>query len=251
MAIHLRNKNEIEGLRRANELAARAREFAASLVKPGVTTKYISDETGKFITSHGAKPSFLGLHGFPDAICISVNEVIIDGIPDEYALRDGDIVGLDVGTELDGWFGDTAMTVGVGDISPIDQEIIDCAKESLEFGIDSIKDGMRFKELSGLIEGFIESRGFKPLKNFCGHGIGKSPHEEPSILNYVEGSITQGPKIKNGMVFCVEPMICQKEGTSKILANGWDVVSTDGLRGSHYEHTVAIINGRAEILSIA
>ena len=129
--------------------------------------------------------------------------------------------------------------------------MIACAKDTLYHAIDIIVDGMRFKELSYEMEKFILSRGYVPLRNFCGHGIGKKPHEEPEIPNYFDGTnVKAGPKIKNGMVFCLEPMICQKEGAPKILPNGWDVVSVDELRGSHYEHTVAIINGRAEILSI-
>ncbi len=249
MAIRIRNKNEIAALREANKIAAEAILFAKDLVKPGVSTKFISDETEKFIVSKGARASFKGLYGFPEAICISVNEVIIHGIPDNTVLKDGDIVGIDIGTELNGWYGDTAVTVPVSSVSKEDEKLIACAKDTLDFAISSIKEGMRFKELSRLIEDFIEKKGYKPLRNFCGHGIGRSPHEEPSILNYLEGSASQGPKIKNGMVFCIEPMICQKDGNSKVLEDKWSVVSQDGLRGSHYEHTVAIINGKAEVLS--
>ena len=132
-----------------------------------------------------------------------------------------------------------------------DQALINCSKDALYFAIDIIKDGMRFKELSCEIEKFILSRGFVPLRGFCGHGIGRKPHEEPEIPNYLEGNNSkQGPKIKNGMVFCIEPMICQKDGTPVVLGDKWSVVSKDGLRTSHYEHTVAIIDGRAKILSI-
>jgi methionyl aminopeptidase len=249
MAIHIRSKSEIDALRKANKIAANAILFAKDLIKPGVSTRFISEETERFIVSQGARASFKGLYGFPEAICISVNEVIIHGIPDDALLKEGDIVGLDIGTEVDGWYGDTAVTVPVSAISKEDEELIACAKDSLEFAISSIKEGMRFKELSKLIEDFIEGRGYRPLRNFCGHGIGRSPHEEPSILNYIEGNPSQGPKIKNGMVFCIEPMICQKDGGSKILGDKWGVVSLDGLRGSHYEHTIAVVNGRAEVLS--
>ncbi len=249
MAIHIRNKNDIDGLRQANKIAAEAILFAKGLVKPGVSTKFISEETEKFIVSKGARASFKGLYGFPEAICISVNEVIIHGIPNNTLLKDGDIVGIDIGTELNGWYGDTAVTVPVSSVSKKDEELIACAKDALDFAISAIKDGMRFKELSRLIEDFIEKKGYKPLRNFCGHGIGRSPHEEPSILNYLEGNASQGPKIKNGMVFCIEPMICQKDGESALLEDKWGVVSKDGLRGSHYEHTIAVVNGRAEVLS--
>jgi methionyl aminopeptidase len=252
MAIALRKNDEIVSLREANRIVGATLKLLASHTKPGVTLKELDAIGEEYIRSQGASPSFKGLYGFPNAVCTSVNDVIIHGIPTDYALKEGDIIGFDVGTKKNGYFGDAAISVGVGEISADDEALIACAKDALYFAIDIIKDGMRFKELSYELEKFIIGRGFVPLRGFCGHGIGKKPHEEPEIPNYLEGPNPKaGPKIKNGMVFCLEPMICQKEGTSKILANGWDVVSTDGLRGSHYEHTVAVINGRAEILSIA
>ncbi|MDR0467495.1 MAG: type I methionyl aminopeptidase, partial [Campylobacteraceae bacterium] len=159
-------------------------------------------------------------------------------------------VGIDIGVEIDGYFGDAAVTVGVGEISQEDKDLIACSYDSLMYAIDIIHEGMRFKELSAEIENFILKRGFVPLRGFCGHGIGKRPHEEPEVPNYLEGSIDKGPKIRNGMVFCIEPMICRKSGQSKILNDKWAVVSEDGLRGSHYEHTVAIVDKKAKILSI-
>ncbi|MBD3799356.1 type I methionyl aminopeptidase [Sulfuricurvum sp.] len=252
MAIALRKNDEIAKLREANRIVGATLDLLASHTKPGVTLKELDAIGEDFIRSQGATPSFKGLYGFPSAVCTSLNDVIIHGIPTDYALQEGDIIGFDVGTKKGGYFGDAAISVGVGKISAEDEALIACAKDALYFAIDIIKEGMRFKELSYELETFIKGRGFVPLRGFCGHGIGKKPHEEPEIPNYLDGPNPKaGPKIKNGMVFCLEPMICQKEGTSKILANGWDVVSTDGLRGSHYEHTVAIINGRAEILSIA
>ncbi|DAB37651.1 MAG: type I methionyl aminopeptidase [Sulfuricurvum sp. GWF2_44_89] len=252
MAIALRKNDELTKLRAANKIVGATLELLAAHTKPGVTLKELDALGEEYIRSQGAVPSFKGLYGFPSAVCTSVNEVIIHGIPTDYALQEGDIVGFDVGTQKNGYFGDAAISVGVGKISLEDEALIACSKDALYFAIETIQEGMRFKELSYEIEKFIIGRGFTPLRGFCGHGIGKKPHEEPEIPNYLDGgNAKQGPKIKNGMVFCLEPMICQKEGTSKILANGWDVVSTDGLRGSHYEHTVAIINGRAEILSIA
>jgi len=252
MAIALRKNDEIIKLRAANQIVGATLELLAQHTKPGVTLKELDRIGEEYIRSQGATPSFKGLYGFPSAVCTSVNEVIIHGIPSDYVLQEGDIVGFDVGTQKDGYFGDAAITVGVGKVSAEDEALIACAKDALYFAIETIRAEMRFKELSYEIEQFIKGRGFVPLRGFCGHGIGKKPHEEPEIPNYLDGGNAKaGPKIKNGMVFCLEPMICHKMGTSKILANGWDVVSTDGLRGSHYEHTVAIINGRAEILSIA
>ncbi len=250
MAIAIRKPAEIEKLRKANEIVAKTLNFLKPKCQVGTSLKELDQMGEEYIQSLGAKPSFKGLYGFPASVCTSVNEVIIHGIPTDYKLQEGDIVGLDIGTELDGWYGDAAITVGVGQISKKDEELISVAKDTLYYAIEIIHAGMRFKELSYEIEKYIHSRGYVPLHGFCGHGIGKKPHEEPEIPNYLEhGSPKSGPKIKNGMVFCLEPMICQKLGTPKILEDKWSVVSEDGLRGSHYEHTVAIIDGKAQILS--
>lgn len=250
MSIALRKPEEIEKLFVANQAVAKTLRYLEENVKAGMTLKEVDAMGEKFILSLGARPAFKGLYGFPNAVCTSLNEVIIHGIPSDTVLKDGDILGLDIGTEVDGWYGDSAITMPIGDISKKDEELIACAKDALYYAIDIIEDGMRFKELSKAIEDFITSRGYQPLVRFCGHGIGRKPHEEPEIPNYLEhGGTKSGPKIKNGMVFCIEPMICQKDRNPVILKNGWDVVSADGLRGSHYEHTVAVVDGRAVILS--
>ena len=252
MAIALRKPNEIEKLRAANKIVGGALELLKTNTKVGISLKELDAMAEDYIRSHNAKPSFKGLYGFPNAVCTSLNKVIIHGIPTDYKLQEGDVIGYDIGTELEGYFGDAAITVPVGTISEFDESLIACSKDTLYYAIDKIKQGMRFKELSLILENSIRSRGFVPLYDFCGHGIGKKPHEEPEIPNYLEGTNSkQGPKIKNGMVFCLEPMICQKDRKPIILENKWDVVSADGLRGSHYEHTVAVINGKAEILSLA
>ncbi len=252
MSINLRKPLEIEKLRAANKIVGGALLLLQEHTKPGISLKELDALAEEYILSKGAKPSFKGLYGFPNSVCCSLNQTIIHGIPTDYKLQEGDVIGYDIGTELDGWFGDAAVTVGVGVVAKEDEKLIACAKESLYEAIENIKVGMRFKELSLVLENAIRSRGFVPLYDFCGHGIGKKPHEEPEIPNYLEGkNPKQGPKIKNGMVFCLEPMICQKDSAKVILENEWDVVSADGLRGSHYEHTVAIINGKAEILSLA
>jgi methionyl aminopeptidase len=250
MAIALRKPSEIEKLRAANKIVAGALNLMRENAVVGASLSDLDAMAEEYIRAHGAKPSFKGLYGFPSSVCCSLNEVIIHGIPTDYKLQDGDVIGFDIGTELDGWFGDAAISMGVGTITKEDEDLIACAKDSLYHAIESIKPGMRFKELSLVLETFITDRGFIPLRNFCGHGIGKKPHEDPEIPNYLDSPNPKaGPKIKNGMVFCLEPMICQKNGQPKILENGWDVVSEDGLRASHYEHTVAVINGKAEILS--
>ncbi len=250
MSIALRKPQEIEKLKAANVVVAKTLKYLEENVKAGMTLKEVDAMGEKFIRNLGARPSFKGLYGFPNAICTSLNEVIIHGIPSDVVLKEGDILGLDIGTEVDGWYGDSAITMPIGKISKKDEDLIACAKDSLYYAIDIIEEGMRFKELSKAIEDFIVARGYEPLVRFCGHGIGRKPHEDPEIPNYLEhGNIKSGPKIKNGMVFCIEPMICQKDRKPVILKNGWDVVSADGLRGSHYEHTVAVVDGRAVILS--
>lgn len=250
MSIALRKPEEIEKLFVANQAVAKTLKYLEENVKAGMSLKEVDAMGEKFILSLGARPAFKGLYGFPNAVCTSLNEVIIHGIPSDTVLKDGDILGLDIGTEVDGWYGDSAITMPIGDISKKDEELIACSKDALYYAIDIIEDGMRFKELSKAIEDFITSRGYQPLVRFCGHGIGRKPHEDPEIPNYLEhGGTKSGPKIKNGMVFCIEPMICQKDRNPVILKNGWDVVSADGLRGSHYEHTVAVVDGRAVILS--
>lgn len=250
MAITIKKAQEIAKLSVANKIVAKTLEYLAGNIHPGLSLKELNAMGESYIHSLGARPAFKGLYGFPAGVCTSVNEVIIHGIPTDYRLKEGDIVGLDIGTEVDGWYGDSAITVGVGEITKDDENLIACAKDALYYAIDIIQPEMRFKELSHAIEQFVLQKGYVPLRGFCGHGIGRKPHEEPELPNYLEGiNPKSGPKIKNGMVFCIEPMICQKEGNSKVLSDKWGVISSDGLRGSHYEHTVAVINGRAEVLS--
>ncbi|MGP1485744.1 MAG: type I methionyl aminopeptidase [Campylobacter sp.] len=252
MSISIKQPSEIEKMRAANKIVAQVLDYVQTIIEPGISLLEIDKICEDMIRAAGAKPAFKGLYGFPNAACISVNEVVIHGIPNKYKLQDGDIVSVDLGSNLGGYFGDSARTWGVGKISKNDERLIACAKDALNFAIDTIKVGMHFKELSYEIEKFILSRGYVPLTGFCGHGIGRNPHEDPQILNYLEGSNPKaGPKIKNGMVFCIEPMICQKDGTPVIGSDKWKVTSKDGLRTSHYEHCIAVVGGIAEILSIA
>jgi methionyl aminopeptidase len=250
MAIPLRKPHEIEKLRTAGLAVAKTLKYLEENVKPGMTLLEVDAMGEKFLRDLGARPAFKGLYGFPNAVCTSLNEVIIHGIPDDTVLKEGDILGLDIGSEIDGWYGDAAITMPIGKISKEDEELIACSKDALYHAIDSIKVGMRFKELSLILEEFITSRGYEPLVRFCGHGIGRKPHGDPEIPNYLDAPNPKaGPKIKDGMVFCLEPMICQKDREPVILEDEWSVVSKDGLRTSHYEHTVAVVNGKAEILT--
>ncbi len=251
MAIAIKKPQDIEKLRISNRIVAQTLQLLSNEARSGMTLLELNAMGEDFIHSQGGRPAFKGLYGFPAGVCTSVNEVIIHGIPDKYVLKDGDIVGFDIGVEKDGWFGDAAVTIGIGEISKENQRLIDCSRDALYYAIKNIKVGMRFKELSFMLEEFIHAQGYVPLKSFCGHGLGRKPHEEPEIPNYLEGNNPrQGPKIKNGMVFCLEPMICHNSGVAKILEDKWAVVSEDGLFGSHYEHAVAIINNKAEILSV-
>jgi methionyl aminopeptidase len=249
MAIPLRKAQEIETMRRAGAIVGQTLEYLQNLVKPGMSLVEIDALGEEFILKQGAKPSFKGLYGFPASVCTSVNEVIIHGVPTDYKVQEGDILGLDIGTLLDGYYGDAAITMAVGKISDDNQKLINCSKDALYEAIESIKVGMRFKELSYILEQSIINAGYVPLRDFCGHGIGKKPHDEPNIPNYVDGKVKSGPKIKNGMVFCLEPMVCQKEQSPVILDDKWSVVSSDGLNGSHYEHQVAVVDGKAVILT--
>ena len=249
MAIALRKKYELDKLKVASSIVAKTLKYLQENITVGMTLKEIDAMGEEFIRSQGAEPSFKGLYGFPASVCTSLNEVCIHGVPTETKVQEGDILGLDLGTKIDGYYGDAAVTIPIGKISKEDEELIACAKDALYYAIDNIRVGMRFKELTHLLENFILDRGYVPLRDFCGHGIGKKPHEEPNIPNYLEGKPKQGPKIKNGMVFCLEPMICQKSGTPIVWDDKWSVVSEDGLKSSHYEHTVAIIDNQAVILT--
>ena len=249
MAIALRKPNELTKLALAGSIVGKTLKHLRENITVGMSLKEIDTMGEDFIRAHGAEPSFKGLYGFPASVCTSLNEVCIHGVPTDYRVQEGDTLGLDLGTKIDGYFGDAAISMGIGKISKEDEDLIACSKDALYHAIENIKVGMRFKELSHILETFIRDRGYVPLRDFCGHGIGTKPHEEPNIPNYVDGKPNQGPKIKNGMVFCLEPMVCQKGENPVILEDKWSVVSEDGLRSSHYEHTVAIINNKAVILT--
>ncbi|MBD3794618.1 MAG: type I methionyl aminopeptidase [Epsilonproteobacteria bacterium] len=249
MAIAIRKPHEIAKLKVANAIVGKTLNYLQQNIQVGMSLQEIDAMGEAFIRKEGATPSFKGLYGFPASVCTSINNIIIHGIPTDYRIQEGDILGIDLGTKIDGYFGDGAVTMAIGKISEDDEKLIACAKDSLYYAISQIKEGMRFKELSYILEQFILERGFVPLREFCGHGIGTKPHEEPSIPNYVEGSAKSGPKIKNGMVFCIEPMVCQKSSKPIVLEDKWSIVSEDGLRTSHYEHTVAIIDKKAVILT--
>ncbi|MBT8348519.1 MAG: type I methionyl aminopeptidase, partial [Sulfurovum sp.] len=243
--------DEIAKLKRAGEIVGKTLQYLQNIIKPGMTLSEIDALGEAYVLKHGAVPSFKGLYGFTGSVCTSLNEVCIHGVPTDRVIEEGDLLGLDIGTKLDGYFGDAAITMAVGKISAEDEALIECSKGALYHAIDSIREGMRFKELSKILEDYIVSAGFIPLRDYCGHGIGTKAHDEPNIPNYLEGKTNQGPKIKNGMVFCLEPMVCQKSGTPVLLDDKWSVISEDQLRSAHYEHQVAVVDGKAIILTEA
>ncbi len=251
MAIAIRKADEIAKLKRAGEIVGNTLQYLQKIIKPGMTLKEIDTLGEAYIREQGAEPSFKGLYGFTGSVCTSLNEVCIHGVPNGTVIKEGDILGLDIGTKLEGYYGDAAITMAVGEISKEDQALIDCSKGALYHAIEQIKPGMRFKELTKILEEYITGAGFVPLRDYCGHGIGTKPHDEPNIPNYLEGKPNQGPKIKNGMVFCLEPMVCQKSGEPVLLEDKWSVVSDDGLHTAHYEHQVAVVDGKAVILTEA
>lgn len=250
MAIAIRSKKEIALLEKSSMIVAQALQLVRKHAAPGVSLAELDAIAEDYILSQNAKPAFKGLYDFPNTTCLSLNSVIIHGIPTDRKLENGDILGIDLGVECGGWFGDGAVTIGIGEIDSRDEQLIACAKDVLHDAIEFCHAGLHFKELSQFLEQGIRQKGFVPLEDFCGHGIGRRPHEEPQIPNYLESpSAKQGPKMKEGMVFCIEPMICCSDGRPKILEDGWSVTSHDMQNGSHYEHTIAIVNGKARILT--
>jgi methionyl aminopeptidase len=249
MAIPIKKIKEIEEIKKPAQIVAKTLKLLKENTKVGITPLELDKLAEEFIIKNGGRPAFKGLYNFPNAVCISINNCIIHGIPSNTPLKEGDIVGYDVGVEINGWYGDAAITVGVGKIEEKYQKMIDISKEAIYYAIKHIKPGIRYKQISKLLEEFIKSKGYVPLKGYSGHGIGRKPHEEPQILNYVEGKANQGEKVKNGHVFCLEPMICMECGEPVVGENGWDVYCADMKVGVHYEHQIAIVNNKPIILT--
>jgi methionyl aminopeptidase len=249
MAIPIRKKSEIELIKKPAKLVAKTLKLLREHTKPGITPLELDKIAEDFIRSQGGRPAFKGLYDFPNSVCISKNGVVIHGIPDNMPLKEGDVVGFDVGVEMDGWYGDAAITVGVGKINEEYERMIQVSKDAIYYAVENIKPGMRYKQISKLLEDYITSHGYVPLKGYSGHGIGRKPHEEPQILNYVEGKPNQGEKVKNGHVFCLEPMLCHSNGNPLLADNGWDVFCEDLDVGVHYEHQIAIVDNKPIILT--
>lgn len=245
--ISIKSSHEIEKMRAAGRLTAQARALAGSMIRPGVTTAEIDREVRRFIESHGAKPSFLGYGGFPASTCISVNEVVIHGIPDHRKLKEGDIVSVDVGAYLDGFHGDCAATFACGNVSEEAQKLINVTKQSFFEGIRFARLGNRVSDVGHAVQQYVESFGYGVVREFVGHGVGAKLHEAPEVPNY--GAAGHGARFRSGMVIAVEPMVCAGDWHVRVLKDQWTTVSADGSLAAHYENTILITDGEPEILT--
>lgn len=251
--VQLKTLEEIKEIKKANQIIARIyAEILPPHIKPGVSTLELNNIIEEYIRSQGAIPATIGVGGpinpFPAGSCISVNEQVVHGIPKaDKILQEGDIVSVDIVTNLNGYFGDAAKTFPVGKIDEESQKLIDVAEEALRIGIEMAVEGTRLGDLGNAIQKYVEDNNFNVVRDYAGHGVGKAMHEEPCVANF--GRKGRGIKIENGMVLAIEPMI--NMGTYKVghLNDGWTVVTLDGRRSAHCEHSIAIINGKAEILS--
>lgn len=245
--ISIKSPSEIEKMRAAGRLTAQARKLAGSLVRPGITTGEIDREVRKFIESHGAKPSFLGYGGFPASTCISVNEVVIHGIPGSRKLKEGDIVSVDVGAYLNGFHGDCAATYFCGEVSEEARKLVEVTRQSFFEGVKLAKVGQRVSDIGHAVQQYVESFGYGVVRDFVGHGVGRNMHEAPEVRNY--GPAGHGARFQPGMVIAVEPMVCAGDWRVKVLGDKWTTVSADGSLTAHYENTILITDGEPEILT--
>ena len=246
--ISLKSPRELDLMRRAGRITAQAREVAARMALPGVTTSEIDTAVRKFIESQGAKPSFLGYGGFPGSACVSVNEVVIHGIPGHRKLREGDIVSVDVGAVIDGFHGDCAATFPVGQVSPEAQRLIDITRQSFWEGMKCAKAGCRVSDIGHAVQQHVEANGCSVVRSFVGHGVGRKLHEPPEVPNF--GAPGHGARLQPGMTIAVEPMVCAGHWEVRVLKDNWTTVTADGSLAAHYENTILITgDGEPEILT--
>ena len=238
MAVHLRNRDEVEAIRAAAQLVARTLQLMRREVRAGVTTIELDRMAEEFIRSHGGRPSFKGYRGFPASICSSVNDEVVHGIPGPRELREGDIVGIDVGVELEGYHGDAAWTFAVGEISQEAQRLLEVTREALALGIAQARPGGRIGDISHAVQTHVEAAGLSVVRELVGHGIGREMHEEPQVPNY--GPPGRGPRLMVGQVLAIEPMV--NIGGAEVVtgSDGWTIATRDGSLSAHFEHTVAV-----------
>jgi methionyl aminopeptidase len=246
--IVLKSPGEIETMRKAGKIVARVLDEMGRAAKPGVRTKELDKIADEIIRSAGATPSFFGYHGYPASICTSINEQVVHGIPDQTKLQDGDIISIDVGAYYGGFHGDATVTFAVGQVDKESLRLMDVTRESLHRGIDKVRSGGRLTDISHAVQEFVEANGFSVVRDYVGHGIGQKMHEDPEIPNF--GPPGLGPVLRPGMTFAIEPMINVGGYAVMSLSNGWTVVTKDGLRSAHFEHTVAVTDDGPEILTV-
>ncbi len=252
--IYIKTKKEIDFIRESCKIVAETLQLLKKNVKPGVTTKELDQIADDYIMSNNAIAAFKGYSqggpsiDFPASICSSVDEEVVHGIPGERILKEGEIISLDVGVQKDGYFGDAALTVAVGEISSDKKKLMDVTEKSLYLGIEAAKEGNRIGDIGFAVQEFVENNGFSVVRDLCGHGVGKFLHEDPSVPNY--GKTGVGPKLKNGMIIAIEPMVNAGRYTVKTLPDGWTVITSDGMPSAHFEHSILITNGNPEILTV-
>jgi methionyl aminopeptidase len=249
MPIMIKTPQEIEKMRRSGQVVREVLEHVRQFVKPGASTQDLENAAVGKIKELGAKAAFKGYRGYPCVLCTSVNEEVVHGIPSaERVLRDGDIVSIDTGVILDGYYGDSAITVAVGQkVSPRTQRLLAVTKASLERGIEAIKPGAKLGDVGAAVQEVVEAEGFSVVREFVGHGIGTRLHEDPQVPNY--GRRGQGQKLREGMVIAIEPMVNAGKPDVQVLSDGWTAVTQDGSLSAHFEHTVAVTAEGATILT--
>ena len=245
--IAIRSKDEIEKLRKSAKVLEKAFKAIEENLDIGVKTDFLDQLVEEVIRSLGAEPAFKGYRQYPASICVSIDEEVVHGIPGKRELKYGEIVSIDIGVQLDGYYSDAAKTYAMDEISPKKKALVDATRTALHRGIRKCREGNRLSDISYVIQSYVESKGFSVVTALVGHGIGTRLHEEPQIPNY--GPPHQGPKLKSGMVFAIEPMINMGSSDVKILKDGWTVVTMDRLSSAHFEHTVLITDGKPEILT--
>jgi methionyl aminopeptidase len=246
--IVLKSPREIELMRRGGHILADVMEHLKAVVRPGITTLDVDEEVEEFITSRGAAPAFKGYRGFPATVCVSINEEVVHGIPSaQRRLKDGDIVGLDLGCIVEGYYADCAFTMGLGEIPPAVQRLLDVTRESLELAIAECQPGRRLSDVSHAVQRHVEAHGLAVVRAFVGHGIGRALHEEPQVPNF--GEPGRGPQLKPGMVLAIEPMVTMGSWEIRILDDGWTAVTKDGSLAAHFEHTIAIRENGPDVLT--
>jgi methionyl aminopeptidase len=244
-----RSKDEIAKMRRAGKVVAEMHAATRAATRPGVTTRELDKVAREVLERRGARSNFLNYHGFPAVICTSPNSMIVHGIPGDYVLQDGDILSIDCGAIIEGYHGDAAYTMAVGEVSPDTEKLLRVTEESLWAGIAEMREGRRLNHIGKAVQTVAEGAGFSVVREYVGHAIGTAMHEEPQVPNYWPG--TPGPKLKSGMVFAIEPMVNAGSAKTMLLEDGWSVVTADGSLSAHFEHTIAITDDEPEVLTLA